>query len=185
MNQSMAENMIASRHGSIVAEAERLAASGASFEALLPTLRRLTLEEFGRAFIEMPSIDLPALSKAMPAMASAEVQRNWTGASGIDLLRQSLTFVHQLSEHVLQYTGRPLAFSACSTISATRGSFGASMHGPDLSRSARMRDCQEILPNQTLCRPPCPLVEPNSTSRSPSQSSHTCRRTRPRHASMP
>jgi hypothetical protein len=35
----------------------------------------------------------------LPAMASEDIQKTWTGASGMELLRQSLTFARQVENN--------------------------------------------------------------------------------------
>lgn len=81
----------------ILAAAEALAAGGgAPLEAVLRRLRDLPLGAFGETLLDMPDPRYPALSRVLPAMASAETQRNFTGAAGRTLLPESLAFVTAL-----------------------------------------------------------------------------------------
>lgn len=92
----------------ILARAEAKAAEGAAIEDVLPILRKLSLDDFGRLIISMPNPAHPALSSVLPAMASDHVQKTWTGTSGIDLLKQTLAFTKLLETNFLRLTGRPL-----------------------------------------------------------------------------
>lgn len=91
-----------------VRHAEQLAAAGATLDEVLEALRRLSLDDFGRVLFGMPAAEFPNLSRILPAMAPAEVQVNWTGVSGIELLRQSTTFIRQLENTCARYLGRSL-----------------------------------------------------------------------------
>ncbi|MFD3264742.1 class I SAM-dependent methyltransferase [Phenylobacterium ferrooxidans] len=82
----------------IVAEADGLAARGATVNEVLTLLRgKLSLDAFGLLLIGLPRADLPALSKLLPRMASDETQRNFTGNSGEILLGQTVSFVRALA----------------------------------------------------------------------------------------
>jgi SAM-dependent methyltransferase len=80
----------------VIDAAERAAVSGKQFNDLLPTLRRLSLDEFGELMISMPMAAYPALSAVMPAMTPADVQHRWTGSSGFGLYPQTSQFVRTL-----------------------------------------------------------------------------------------
>ncbi|HNP60347.1 MAG TPA: class I SAM-dependent methyltransferase [Nitrospirales bacterium] len=71
-------------------------------------LRQLSLEEFGLVLLSMPDPEYPKLSRLLPAMASNEVQRNWTGNHGVELLKQTTAFVRALSYNYTRVTGRSL-----------------------------------------------------------------------------
>jgi len=71
-------------------------------------LRQLGLDDFGEVLLSMPNPDYPRLSKLLPAMASDEIQRNWTGNHGLALLKQTTAFVRALSYNFARVTGRPL-----------------------------------------------------------------------------
>ena len=60
----------------------------------------------------MPDREFPTLSKALPRMATAEVQTQWTGSSGLTLLKQSCNFVRSAAYHFNRLTSRPLDGSA-------------------------------------------------------------------------
>jgi SAM-dependent methyltransferase len=90
----------------ILRRAEEAAANG--LDAALAALRQLGLDDFGQLMISMPNSEYPALSSVLPAMASAEVQKSWTGASGLDLLRASLAFVRVAEVTFCRVARRPL-----------------------------------------------------------------------------
>jgi len=90
----------------ILRRAEEAASNG--LEPALTALRQLGLEDFGQVMISMPNGAYPALSRVLPPMASAETQRSWTGAAGVDLLRQSVAFVRIAEATFGRITGRPL-----------------------------------------------------------------------------
>ena len=92
----------------ILREAEAAAAAGHEAEAWA-ALRRLSLDDFGRVLLEMPKSDYPGLSALLPAMASERVQLDWTGGSGVSLLRLSVTFIRTLSSRYEALTGRRLS----------------------------------------------------------------------------
>lgn len=71
-------------------------------------LRQLGLDDFGEVLLSMPDQEYPKLSRLLPAMASDEVQRNWTGNQGLALLQQTTAFVRALSYHYTRVTGRQL-----------------------------------------------------------------------------
>jgi SAM-dependent methyltransferase len=58
--------------------------------------------------IRLPHPEYPALSRLLPAMASEETQMHWTGAHGLSLLSQSLSFVRIVSNMYGLLTGRSL-----------------------------------------------------------------------------
>jgi SAM-dependent methyltransferase len=72
-------------------------------------VRQLGLGDFGLLMISMPNGEYPALSRVLPAMASAEAQRHWTGTHGVELLRQSAAFVRIVEANFGRVAGRPLA----------------------------------------------------------------------------
>ncbi len=75
---------------------------------VLRSLRALGLDDFGQLMFSLPDAAYPALSRVLPAMASAEVQRNWTGASGTHLLLQTLDFVRSVCYNFSRFTGESL-----------------------------------------------------------------------------
>ncbi|MER8411807.1 class I SAM-dependent methyltransferase [Mesorhizobium sp. M1342] len=91
--------------------AEREAANGCTTEEALVFLRRMSLDDFGLFMISLPNKDYPSLSRLLPAMASDEVQKTWTGASGLDLYRQTASFARQLENNYTRHTKKPLAGS--------------------------------------------------------------------------
>ena len=71
-------------------------------------LRQLSLDEFGLVLLSMPDPEYPKLSRLLPAMASDEVQRSWTGNHGLALLKETAAFVRALSYNYTRVTGRSL-----------------------------------------------------------------------------
>ena len=95
-------------HAYLVAKKLDLELSGSSLTDALRSLRRLGLEDFGELLASMPNPELPNLSRILPAMASIEVQTNWTGAHGMTLLKQTSNFVRSAAYNFTRLTGRPL-----------------------------------------------------------------------------
>jgi len=77
--------------------------------AALSALRRLGLDDFGLLLLSMPNTAYPKLSRLLPAMASSEVQEQWTGSHGVGLLRQTLTFVRSVAYNYAGTRGQDLA----------------------------------------------------------------------------
>jgi hypothetical protein len=91
-----------------LAEAERIAAQSGSAEKALAALRQLSLDDYGLFVISLPNPAYPELSKILPRMASAEIQKTWTGADGIELLKQTLAFTRIVENTFVRYQGRTL-----------------------------------------------------------------------------
>jgi SAM-dependent methyltransferase len=80
-----------------------------SLGTVLPSLRRsLGLDDFGEVMISLPMEEFPRISQALPRMASAEVQANWTGNHGVPLLRLSCNFVRSAVYNFGRLASRPL-----------------------------------------------------------------------------
>lgn len=71
-------------------------------------LRGLGLEDFGDAMFSFPLPEFPKLSRLLPAMAPADVQKSWTGSIGRTLLAGTLAFVRSLAFNFTHLTGRSL-----------------------------------------------------------------------------
>lgn len=93
---------------SILESAENIAADGGEIGAVLTELRRLSLDEFGLLMISLPNGAYPSISSILPPMASADVQKAWTGDSGENLLRVTAAFVRQTENNFIRFAGRPL-----------------------------------------------------------------------------
>lgn len=102
--------MIMMHHAlAIAARAEMMARDGAPLDAVLDALRQLSLDDFGRLLFALPAPnEYPHLSAMLPPMAPAQIQVDWTGAAGIELLRQSTSFIRQLENNCVRYLGRGL-----------------------------------------------------------------------------
>lgn len=90
----------------VMEDAERI--SGRDPRAALELLRSLPLDDFGLLLLSMPSDEYPSLSRLLPRMADPKVQRDWTGADGVVLLKQSLNFVRALSQGYNEIVGNSL-----------------------------------------------------------------------------
>lgn len=82
---------------------------GGKLEDFLPRLRQLTLDQFGELLLQLPSAEFPALSAALPKRTPDSIQQQWTGTSGLVLLRQSVSFVSFLVTNYTELTGRSIA----------------------------------------------------------------------------
>ena len=91
----------------IVEMAERSARNDSPDESLRQ-LRRLCLDEFALVVHAMPDRRYAGLSSVLPAMAPEEVQRSWTGDSGLSLLKPRVVFIEKIRRHFLTIAGRPL-----------------------------------------------------------------------------
>lgn len=89
-----------------IERAEDAAANGAN--ACLAELRNLPLDDFGELVISLPNPECPRISSVLPAMASDEVQRHWTGNCGVDLLKQTNNFVRIVTQYYSLLETRPL-----------------------------------------------------------------------------
>lgn len=67
--------------------------------------RKIPLEIFGMMLLDIPST-FPNIKAFFPSMASDEVQRNWTGAHGNDLLLQTAAFVKTLTGGYTELSGK-------------------------------------------------------------------------------
>lgn len=67
--------------------------------------RNVPVDAFGKLLLDVPAA-YPNIKAHFPAMASDEVQRSWTGASGDALLRQTVAFVRSAMSAYFQFGGR-------------------------------------------------------------------------------
>ena len=79
-----------------------------SREAALQALRCLGMEDFAHVLMTMPNPQCPRLSALLPRMASEDLQRRWTGATGITLLRQTGAFVRSLAYNYAKFSDNTL-----------------------------------------------------------------------------
>ncbi|MFZ1469969.1 MAG: class I SAM-dependent methyltransferase [Paracoccaceae bacterium] len=79
-----------------------------SRQSALTALRPLGLGDFGSVLWQMPMPEFPNLSQHLPPMSPLEVQKKWTGASGQQLLINSVPFVQSCSENYTALTGKSL-----------------------------------------------------------------------------
>lgn len=92
---------------SIILRAETAAIDGV--DEALDKLRGLSLDDFGQFMLELPNDHFPNLSTVLPRMASEEVQKNWTGNSGLGLLQQTTAFIRSVSYNYQRLLGEDLA----------------------------------------------------------------------------
>jgi SAM-dependent methyltransferase len=71
-------------------------------------LRKVGLDDFGLILIGMPDNRYPRVSSFLPKMASDEVQRNWTGNHGAELLKLTNTFVRFLAATYITQANKSL-----------------------------------------------------------------------------
>lgn len=76
--------------------------------AAFAALRPLGLDDFGWALWNMPNPTYRRLSTLLPPMAPDRITKAWTGASGMVLLQQSLSFVRACAENYAALTGTTL-----------------------------------------------------------------------------
>ncbi len=91
----------------IILSAEIAAIDGV--DEALRRLRELCLDDFGEFMLELPAAHIPNLSSLLPRMASEEVQKSWTGNSGLRLLQQTTAFVRSVSYNYQRLLGEDLA----------------------------------------------------------------------------
>jgi SAM-dependent methyltransferase len=77
-------------------------------DELLEQLRFIGLDDFGLLLFSLPNPQYPQISRLLPKMADAEVQLNWTGASGLTLLIRTLDFVRSVASNFSRFTGHSL-----------------------------------------------------------------------------
>jgi len=70
-------------------------------------LSRVPSEVLGEVYLGLRP-EVSALVAALPSMAPAQVQRDWTGSDGLPLMIQSCAFVDSVARAFQEQTGRPL-----------------------------------------------------------------------------
>jgi len=92
---------------SFQSELEKIEAELRSGQPLTPQLlSRLPLEVLGEVYLGLPGY--PVLTAALPSMASAQVQRDWTGNEGQALMNQSCAFIDSVVRGFQQHLHRPV-----------------------------------------------------------------------------
>ena len=74
----------------------------------MSVLRNLALTDFGELLLSMPDSTLPYLSTQLSALPEASEQAIWTGASGRELLQDSLSFSRIIVSRFEKLTGREI-----------------------------------------------------------------------------
>jgi SAM-dependent methyltransferase len=88
----------------IILAAEQAVSTGEADEGLR-YLRHLSLDDFGQVLFGLPEPSLPNLSAVFPRMASDDVQKSWTGTSGLPLLQQTTSFVRSIAYNFRKLLG--------------------------------------------------------------------------------
>jgi SAM-dependent methyltransferase len=84
--------------------AEEAVSTGEAGEGLRH-LRHLCLDDFGQLLWGLPDDSLPNLSAVFPRMASDDLQKSWTGNSGLKLLMQTTSFVRSVADNCQKLLG--------------------------------------------------------------------------------
>jgi SAM-dependent methyltransferase len=92
----------------ILKQAEQVANAGFT-NAVLDTLRKLSLWEFSEFLFALPSPDWPNLSGALPRMTPPDVQRRLTGGSGTQLLAATVDLVRIVHYYFAEICFRSLS----------------------------------------------------------------------------
>ena len=74
--------------------------------AVFAALRQFPVDSVGDFLLDVPNDG--ALRAILPVMASGEVQRNWTGSEGSQLLAQSCAIARVIETGYMRYVGRTL-----------------------------------------------------------------------------
>lgn len=88
----------------IILAAEQAISTGEADEGLRH-LRHLCLDDFGQLLWGLPDNSLPNLSAVLPRMARDDVQKSWTGNSGLPLLQQTTSFVRSVGYNCQKLLG--------------------------------------------------------------------------------
>jgi SAM-dependent methyltransferase len=88
----------------IILAAEQAVSTGEADEGLRH-LRHLSLDDFGQVLFGLPDDSLPNLSAVLPRMASEDVQKSWTGNSGLPLLQRTTSFVRSVAYNCQKLLG--------------------------------------------------------------------------------
>src|SRR5258708_265660 len=75
---------------------------------LFEKLRHFGFGDFSMFLLSLPNPAYPKISEILPRMTNQEVQKDWTGNSGVDLLKQSMNFVRSVAYNFCKYTGESL-----------------------------------------------------------------------------
>lgn len=75
----------------------------------LASLRTMVLDEFGELLLNIPDSRFPNLSNLLPRSTPDEVQEQWTGSSGVTLLKQSTAFINFAVTNFQDITSRQIS----------------------------------------------------------------------------
>ena len=88
----------------IILAAEQAVSTGEADEGLWH-LRHLSLDDFRQVLFGLPDDSLPNLSAVFPRMPSEDVQKSWTGHSGVPLLQRTTSFVRSVAYNCQKLLG--------------------------------------------------------------------------------
>jgi SAM-dependent methyltransferase len=71
-------------------------------------LRSLGLDDCGEFLWTIPNQEYPKLSRLLPSMPNEDIQQNWTGNTGIALLKLTTTFIRSVSYNYSRLTSKGL-----------------------------------------------------------------------------
>ncbi len=91
-----------------LARGEAAACVDAPVDQILAVLRDLSIDDFIQFMFSLPMAEYPGLSAKLPRMAAEAVQKQWAGASGIDLARNTSSFARQLSYLSQRHAGKSI-----------------------------------------------------------------------------
>jgi 2-polyprenyl-3-methyl-5-hydroxy-6-metoxy-1,4-benzoquinol methylase len=84
-----------------------LASHSNNKESFFLQLRSLPIDVIGDLMLNIPE-NFPEVRSLLPTMAPDQIQKNWNGSSGYDLLLQSCAFMRTLECGINRYSGRSL-----------------------------------------------------------------------------
>jgi SAM-dependent methyltransferase len=76
---------------------------------VLVALRRIGLDDFAEVLWTIPNSTFPRISALLPSMVDDKVQKAWTGASGVALIRGTTAFVRAIASQYARLIGRSLS----------------------------------------------------------------------------
>jgi 2-polyprenyl-3-methyl-5-hydroxy-6-metoxy-1,4-benzoquinol methylase len=82
--------------------------SGSSNSAIFSKLRNISFDNFAELSLDIPSSKYPKLSNMLPHKTDEKIQVEWTGSSGLTLLRQSISFVNYIVSSYASNSKKPL-----------------------------------------------------------------------------
>ncbi len=75
-------------------------AGGGPVTAALAELRKAGPDDFVHVLMQMPDARYPGLSAALPRMTDAEIQKQWTGATGVNVMQPATIFLRGIASRL-------------------------------------------------------------------------------------